>query len=89
MISQGTGESSSQNAVVYKIILLRICKIWSWEKYLGRSVTAQSKKKFRERIGTLKTFNNGIAQFGDGPKEMAEILSARYKSVFMIPTVIP
>ena len=48
---------------------------------------ANSKRKTKSRIGPLKTTKNGKPHIESGPKELAEILSAQYKSVFTKPKI--
>ena len=47
---------------------------------------ANSKRKTKGRIGPLKTIKYNKQHIENGPKEMAEILSEQYKSVFTKPT---
>ena len=48
---------------------------------------ANSKRKVKNRIGPLKTTLNGMPHFEYGPKQMADILSTQYTSVFTKPDV--
>ena len=48
---------------------------------------ANSKRKTQTKIGPLQTTSKGITKLESGHKEMAEILSSQYQSVFTKPKI--